>query len=327
MQGELNEELKTLLRRFEESPESRLFAPLSDAYRKNGDIDRAIELCEEGLSRFPDYVSARVILGKCFYDKGASERAKTEFEKALDLDPENMVALKFLGDIHLAEDDRNKASSYYDKLLAIDPANKEIRKLHEEISNEFIPADIDLDDSENIESTEGAGEPATMTLAGIYAAQGYYAKAMNIYRDLISEDPDNKEAKEMLEKLRSMQKSSNEGRKEAFSDDVMTISLEDISDEMSESTAGSGGMDESLPDEELKSAQIEADNGEALDTADILEKEDFEERPREDEGEREDQKEKTASADLEEGEEEIKSDDLRNFMGWINKVKDKEDES
>ena len=100
MNVDLNAEIKHLQERYDKAPESRIFAPLADACRKNGDVDRAIELCEAGLERYPDYASAHVILGKCFYDKGATERSRAEFERVIEIDPENTVAEKndqFLG--------------------------------------------------------------------------------------------------------------------------------------------------------------------------------------------------------------------------------------
>jgi tetratricopeptide (TPR) repeat protein len=269
-------------------------------------------------------VSARVILGKCFYDKGASERAKTEFEKAIELDPENMVALKFLGDIHLAEDDRERAAGYYEKLLAIDPANKEIKKIREEITKEFKPVEIDLNDDESIENTDASSEPATMTLAGIYAAQGYYAKAINIYRSVLKDEPDNVEARKMLDKLEAMSGSSDDAGKEAFKDDVMTISLDDISEEIGKGTSGSGGAGE-FPDEEYEDTpSIAEDDGDALDSAEMLEREDI--RSSEEDRLEGGVEKETLDPSLEEDGEEVEGDNLRNFMGWIKKVKDKGDE-
>ncbi len=318
MEGELNEELKVLIKRFDEAPDSRLFAPLADAYRKNGNLDKAIEICEEGLSRHPDYISARIIMGKCFYDKGASERAKTEFEKATELDSENMVALKFLGDIYLAEDDRERASDYYQKLLAIDPSNQEIKKLNAEISEDFTPRSIDLEDQGNIAETETSSEPATMTLAGIYAAQGYYAKAKNIYESILEEEPGNEEARNMLSKLESMTGSMESEKSEAFSDDVMTISLDDVTDEMPESTAGAGGggagasgegdFSEGVSIEDEEKETSESGRGKTLPEEAAEEFEDLK-------GDMEKDEDEDGAADQ----------DMQDFMGWIRKMKESKD--
>jgi len=67
------------IRRYEErlmrDPTSLAFAPLADAYRKVGRTREAINLCREGLARFPHYTTARLILAKAHLDDGNPEAA------------------------------------------------------------------------------------------------------------------------------------------------------------------------------------------------------------------------------------------------------------
>lgn len=313
MTGEFSDELNNLKERFEKAPESRLFAPLADAYRKSGEVERAIELCEEGLERYPDYASAHVILGKCFYDKGATERARAEFLRVMELDPENMVALKFMGDILLAEGNREKAVECYSRLLTIDPTNEVVARMLEEVQEEFQVKKIDLDDDKAVKKVESPKELATMTLAGIYAAQGYYNKALKIYKDIIRKEPGNSEAQEMVEKLQSMMDSSERERDSAFKDEALTISLDDISEELVDSTVGEGGRRDVTGDvtgvfEELDRESVEATDG--VRTEGVAGGgESPEERKAEDEEE----------------EERPRPDDMENFQEWLRKMKgDKE---
>jgi len=250
MSDSINSDIEFLKERLEKDPDSRLFAPLADAYRKTKEIDKAIELLEEGIKKHPDYASAHVILGKCFYDKGATERAKTEYEKVLELDHENMVALKFLADILLAEGKKEDATDYYKRLLTIDPTNEDVSKILKEIAKEFSVKELNIEDSKKVKD-ERPRQLATMTLAGIYAAQGYYNKALKIYRDILDKEPENKEVLSMVEKLQSIVDSSDKEREASFNEgDVLTISLEDISEEIAESSAGRGKNTEELNDQE-----------------------------------------------------------------------------
>lgn len=299
MDSDLNEEFRQLLERYESSPDSRLFAPVADMYRKRGEVEKAIEICNQGLEVYPDYVSARVILGKCFYDMGASERAKTEFDKVLDLDSENMVALKFLGDISLAENKTGRAADYYQKLLEIDPTNDRVRELYEELTSEFEPAEIDLEKGDQVESLVDETEPATMTLAGIYASQGYYDRASRIYRSILADNPDNQEARKMLEKIEDKVSDSDIEREKAFDEDdeVMTISLDDVSEEIVENTSGTGLSDSEEPGEEESAPDLEEEEREKAGSAEEVE----EQQPEE---------------DLSEDQE-----GMENFLGWVRKVK------
>jgi tetratricopeptide (TPR) repeat protein len=240
MAGEMNEELQNLIDRFGRAPDSRLFAPLADAYRKSGDIDKAIEICERGLEKYPDYASAHIILGKCFYDKGATQRAQDEFMNVLDHDPENMVAIKFMGEISLAENKQEEAVDYFKRLLAIDPMNEEASRILKEMESDFRVKEIDLENKKTVRD-ERPRDLATITLAGIYTAQGYYNKALRIYQDILHREPSNREAQEMVEKLQSMMDSSERERDSVFEEDVLTISVDDVSEEVAASTAGPGG--------------------------------------------------------------------------------------
>jgi tetratricopeptide (TPR) repeat protein len=190
----------------------------------------------------PRYASARVILAKCYFDKGATERAKAEFRRVLELDSENLVALKFMGDILLAEDKRQEAAEHYRRILAIDPTNVEVARALKEMEASFVVKEIDLADAKSMRD-ERPRELATMTLAGIYAAQGYYNKALRIYHDILEREPSNAEAKEMMERLERLINATEAERDKAFQEEILTISLSDISEGLVSSTAGHGGGD------------------------------------------------------------------------------------
>jgi tetratricopeptide (TPR) repeat protein len=318
MSGERGDELKSLIERYEKAPESRLFAPLADAYRKSGDLERAIEVCEKGLERFPDYASARVILGKCFYDKGATERARGEFERVLGVDPDNMVALKFMGEILLAENEKKKAGEFFRKLLAIDPTNEEAAKILEDIESEFKVKEIDLGDKLRVKD-ERPGELATMTLAGIYTAQGYYNKALKIYQDILRKEPENVEVKGMVEKLQSLLDSSEAERDSVFGHDEPDISIDESGDEITASSGGIGGTPE---EREIESSDdrgfILIDKEEPSKKKEIPEK--SEDEKREAEHEREIPKKKK-KREKKERKDEVAPGDRDNFQAWLRKLK------
>jgi len=116
-------EIEKLERRWLENPKGRNFAPLADAYRKAGELDRAIDLCQSGLEKHPDYVSAHIVYGRCLIDKKDDPAAEAVFRKILQLDQENILALKVLAEIA----DRNKRFDqeveWLTRLLSADPMN------------------------------------------------------------------------------------------------------------------------------------------------------------------------------------------------------------
>ena len=321
MNVDLNAEIKHLQERYDKTPESRIFAPLADACRKNGDVDKAIELCEAGLERYPDYASAHVILGKCFYDKGATERSRAEFERVIEIDPENMVALKFMGDILMSEGDRDGATSNYRRILAIDPTNEEVSGTLEGLENEFREKEIDLSDRKKIKSAGQPGELATMTLAGIYTAQGYYNKALKIYEEILEAEPGNREASEMTGKIKTMIESSNRELEETFDEEVMTISIDDVSDEMIENTAGPGTGSPGSEEEEAPMGEEEKDDGIVREGSVLGDEDELEAVARElEEADRRDSKEETPS----DGSPRRRAarEGMENFREWLQKAQD-----
>ena len=106
-------EIERYLSMWERDPKSRVFAPLAESYRKIGQIERAIEICQKGLLIHPNYVSGRVALGRAYFDKHDYAAAKTELEMVFEADPENLVAAKTLGEIYEVEGEFEKALLSY----------------------------------------------------------------------------------------------------------------------------------------------------------------------------------------------------------------------
>ena len=53
-----------------DDPRSRSFAPLAEAYRKVGLIDKAFDVLKKGLRYNPDYLLGYLTLAQCYADKG-----------------------------------------------------------------------------------------------------------------------------------------------------------------------------------------------------------------------------------------------------------------
>jgi len=118
-------EIEKLERRYAENPDGRFFAPLADAYRKAGNLDRALELVRAGLTKHPDYLSAHIVLGRCLLDKNDDAAAEQTFRSVLDLDGENIIALKSLAEITERTGRPAEARQWLQKLLVVDSMNAE----------------------------------------------------------------------------------------------------------------------------------------------------------------------------------------------------------
>lgn len=122
-----------LRKKFDENPR-RFFAPLANEYRKAGDFEQAVFICQEYLPQQPGHMSGHIVYGQTLFDMGRDEEARAVFETALTLDPENLIALKHLGDIARQAGDLEGARSWYQRVLEADPRNDEIVQVLESIA-------------------------------------------------------------------------------------------------------------------------------------------------------------------------------------------------
>ena len=118
-------EITELKKKLEDNPDSLVFAPLADAYRKDGNFEEAMRVCKKGLEKHPTYTSARVVLGRIYQENGKVEDAISEFKKVLELDTENLMAHSLLGSIFMSKSDFQAAIEEYQKILTLNPDDED----------------------------------------------------------------------------------------------------------------------------------------------------------------------------------------------------------
>jgi tetratricopeptide (TPR) repeat protein len=128
-----------LRKKFDENPR-RYFAPLANEYRKIGDFEQAIFICQEFLPQQPGHMSGHIVYGQALFESGRHDEARSVFETALALDPENLIALRHLGDIARAHGDNETARAWYRRVLESDPRNEEISAILASIETDGPPA-------------------------------------------------------------------------------------------------------------------------------------------------------------------------------------------
>ena len=132
--------LEDLRRRVQKDPASLAFAQLAEECRRAGQLHDAVRVCREGLAHHPDYVSARVTLGRALIDLAHFDQAAAELSGVLRTAPENLAALRGLAEIHHRRGQFAEALEYYRTAHACAPHDAEIAAAIERLQNEVPPA-------------------------------------------------------------------------------------------------------------------------------------------------------------------------------------------
>lgn len=126
---------------FSKDPKSKAFALLAEAYRENGQIEKAEHVVELGLQHHPDYAGGYLAQGRIKLAQGHHHEALNSFQTALKLAPENLLAYQLLGDTHLILKQAKEALKTYKTALFINPhwerAQKIIEKMEATSAEEF----------------------------------------------------------------------------------------------------------------------------------------------------------------------------------------------
>lgn len=125
-------------------PNSKLFAPLAEAYRERQQMKEAEALARDGIKRHPAYVGGYVVLGRVLSDLKRYEEAAKCFEKAISIAPDNLLAYQILGECYLFLKRPKDALKAHKMALFLNPMSARSRQAVEKL--EALSADEFEDD-------------------------------------------------------------------------------------------------------------------------------------------------------------------------------------
>jgi tetratricopeptide (TPR) repeat protein len=228
--------IKYLINKFEDkiraNPLTPEFVKLANYYLVNGNVSEAIDLLNAGLKFYPDYTTAKLLLGKCYLANRYFVDAKKIFEQMLSDFPEMSIAQKYLeiaSDLTKNEVSRRHDTDIIPKLDFKAPEfndydyNYNLFPTYE--IEELEAKTLDLEELEDVPDfndfkkifesphffKKDNAKPSferkrlknkfevkiiTETLADIFAKQGNYFDAIEAYTLLLKIKPERKEALE-----------------------------------------------------------------------------------------------------------------------------------
>jgi pentatricopeptide repeat protein len=195
------------------------FLQKAETLRGEGRYEEAIEVCREGLRRNPEALAGRVLLGRCYLEKGSMQQAREELEKVAQEIEECLPVYRLLSQIYLQAKEVDKALEVMRKTMYFTaPGQPEVKKttplemglLHR---GKYPPFSVPPLAEQERKVREGAleqesteekeGTPfQTDTLAEIYVKQGRLDKALAVYRDILKREPENASIRAKFDALR-----------------------------------------------------------------------------------------------------------------------------
>jgi tetratricopeptide (TPR) repeat protein len=162
--AELLPEIARLSEILQKDPKSRLFYPLAEEYLKSNMVEGAVQVLTDGLQQHPELSSARVTLGKVYFEQGKFDEAKVELEQVLKSHPNNLIALRKLAVIYRRHGEWDKATRCCETVLADNAKDAEATQLLQDIESARAQAAareqaIDLSGLERSESRPLTAEP------------------------------------------------------------------------------------------------------------------------------------------------------------------------
>lgn len=176
------------------------------------DPARAVELALERLRVYPDDMEARIVLGIGWFRKGEQGPALDVLRDfASDVtrwSPAFRVLSELCRDQGL-DDEADRASRIY---MSMNPESAEaIQDLEDRLRRESRAYPEAVEKAEEEAGLPRAADFKTLTLADLYARQGYRELAEALLKEILASDPQNKDALERLGRLRSQ---SGEGERQ-----------------------------------------------------------------------------------------------------------------
>ena len=118
---ELKKEIKFLEGKIAKNKDSLLFARLADRYLELGDVEKAFDICDNGIKKSPKYITAYIIMAKICLAMGLTDDAEEALKNARELDTDIPFALTMLGDIYENKDEPDLLSQIIEEAVILSP--------------------------------------------------------------------------------------------------------------------------------------------------------------------------------------------------------------
>ena len=178
---------------YEYNKRSPLFVRVANSEIEKNNTDRAVEILMDGLTIYPDYPTAHILLGKAFMLLGKYKEALDSFRKGSELVSSHKVYDYYMQEVETLKKQRSLFESSHKPAFL----EGEETQTGNKISLEQELSSFDSMTDKKTESTSSrpvSGDSiVSETLANIYITQGELREALSIFERLLTKNPQKKD--------------------------------------------------------------------------------------------------------------------------------------
>ncbi|MFC1606994.1 hypothetical protein ACFL47_03395 [Candidatus Latescibacterota bacterium] len=150
--------MKNPVEALKQNPGSVVFASYAEKLANEGNLDKAVEILEQGIQSNPGYAFGHAILANIMLVQNVPKRAAEEYQKALDTDPQMPCIFREYGKYFMGINQPAKALSFLKEALKYENDNPELRDLYEKAdADSKAQTDLGLSDETTGAITEMFG--------------------------------------------------------------------------------------------------------------------------------------------------------------------------
>lgn len=133
MAQNVKKEINFLEKHISKDKDSVLFARLADKRLENDEVEKAIQICEQGLQKYPYYVTGHLVMAKCYLAASFKKEAKEELHRVLTFDNNNIAANRLLSVLLEEEGDKTSVLEHRKAIILADPMNKDSESISKDL--------------------------------------------------------------------------------------------------------------------------------------------------------------------------------------------------
>jgi len=179
---------------YEYNKQSPLFVRVANSEIEKNNTEKAVEILNDGLSLYPNYPVAHILLGKALMLMGKYKESLDSFRKGSDLVNSHKVYEYYLQEVENLKKQRALFESSHSPGFISETEDKGGQEKKISLESELSSYDS-MDDKKKSPGTPGAGGDSIIseTLANIYITQGEFKEALTIFERLLKKNPQKQE--------------------------------------------------------------------------------------------------------------------------------------